>query len=146
MRHHAGSYRVERQRALAPQERRRGFDQTGAKTPRPQRPGTAVRSMDISYVALSHVLHPLRGAIGLLRCQQSMHGMGHEHVGAQPPADTLAQVLDMVEREEGIRLVTATRGAILATRDERYGDTSTCDPGPFWYGLDLSAYLIQVHD
>ncbi len=145
-RHHAGSYRVALHRALAPQERRLGFDQTGAKTSLPKRPGTAGSSLDILYVVLSHVLHQLRGAIGLVRCQQSMHGIGHAHGGVQPYAVTLAQVLEMVERGEGIRLIQETRGAILVTRDNRYGDTSRCEPGPFWYGLDLSAYLIQVHD
>ncbi len=137
MRHQTRAHGVELNVAVTPQQIRFGFDQTGAETPIPKRPGTAVSPIDILYIALSQVLHQLRGTLGLLLGHQQMHVIGHEHVGVQPHADTVAEGLQMIEIEEVIVIGKETRGAIIAALDDMYGDTRKVEPGRRGMGVIL---------
>ena len=74
-----------------------------------------------------------------------MHVIGHEHVGVQPHADTVAEGLQMIEIEEVIVIGKETRGAIIAALDDMYGDTRKVEPGTSGHGRDPSEKLLNDH-
>ena len=60
--------------------------QTGTKAPFPQRAAAAVDAVYVLHVALPEMFHHLACAVGLLRSEQQMHMVGHQHVGVNGTA------------------------------------------------------------
>lgn len=77
MSHHRHPYRVKFDVTVATQQIGHFPDQTGAESPFPQRPTTAVGSIDILHVTLPQAFHYSRRTVAAFRCYQQMDVIGH---------------------------------------------------------------------
>src|SRR5690606_18964885 len=78
--HHPGAHRVELDVPVAPQQVVVAVDQAGLVAAFPQGAGAAVAVVDVADVAPAEGLHEARQRRGLLRGQQQVHVVGHQHV------------------------------------------------------------------
>jgi hypothetical protein len=115
--HHAGTDRIEFDVALAQQQVGLGLHQRGLVATVPQGAGAPIGVVDILYVPAADRDQYLRHTHGLLRREQQVNMIGHQHVGMQLAPLTRQRLTQPAEVGGSVLVFEKARRPVVAALD-----------------------------
>ncbi len=131
---HPGPHRVQLDVSVTAKEVALLAHQAGTESPLPQGAGTSVGAVNGLDISLAQLFHHLRRPLAILRCQQKVDVVGHQHIGVEFDCMLAACLTEMVEVKLTIVLREETDATVVAPLNDVKGNSGKRESGPSGHG------------